>query len=221
MKTELLLLDGQGVIFNRPLKTFLDTMAKATGRSPELVRQLWHQELREPFWTGRIDEAMLWTRLTGGRVETDWARQLESLYRPGPAVARLPLWSAKVPVWVLSNHRTSWLLERLRRFELDQFLERVLVSDSLGFAKPDPRVFAAALDVCTHPERVLYVDDQLANIQAARTVGFEAVLADPADTWLSRIDEFIGIPGESPLDTRGSLRESKQLRIGPPAPTQK
>lgn len=63
--------------------------------------------------------------------------------------------------------------------ELEAFHARVL-SFELGAQKPDPRVYAAALDAAgVPPEACLFVDDGAANVAGARAAGLPAVLHAP------------------------------------------
>ncbi|WP_265521255.1 HAD family hydrolase [Oerskovia flava] len=55
-------------------------------------------------------------------------------------------------------------------------LRDVLVSGRVGLAKPDPRIFTAAVErFDLDPTRTLFVDDSPANVTAARQVGLHAV----------------------------------------------
>jgi FMN phosphatase YigB (HAD superfamily) len=62
-----------------------------------------------------------------------------------------------------------------RKIRLDLLFEHVLTSCQLGFAKPDPRSFAAACRVTgVPPARSLFVDDKERNVRAAAALGFRA-----------------------------------------------
>lgn len=55
-------------------------------------------------------------------------------------------------------------------------LEDVLVSGRVGLAKPDPRIFALAVErFGLDPARTVFVDDSAANVDAARTLGLHAL----------------------------------------------
>jgi len=55
----------------------------------------------------------------------------------------------------------------------------------VGYEKPDPRLFAHALDlVGARPERTLHVGDLYsADVVGARKAGIHALLLDPFDDW--------------------------------------
>ncbi len=91
--------------------------------------------------------------------------------------------SAGVACHLASNqdvHRASYMQERLGYADL---LDGAFYSCALGAAKPDPAYFAAVLDLLVlAPERVLLVDDNPANVAAARSLGLAA------ETWSCRED---------------------------------
>ena len=184
---ELLVLDGQGVVFNDPLAAFFDQVADATGQDRGAVLARWRDDVRDRAWRGAIGDRAMWSALIGGD-HRDWGARLEAAYAPGPAAPRLPGWAARVPVWLLTNHRTAWIEQRLERFGLRPWFSRVLVSDALGALKPEPSVFAPLLAHVRDPAAVLFVDDQQKNVTAAAALGLSAVLADPVGHWISDVE---------------------------------
>lgn len=190
---DLLVLDAQGVVFSNPWESFLDDLAAVSGRSAASVHRTWHEELHDDAWLGRLEEGELWRRLTGdpgGRER--WRPELEARYRLGAIAGRLEAWRHRVPIWILSNHRTDWLTARLARFGLLATFRRVLVSDAIGAMKPDPRAFDAVLAWGFDPGRVLFVDDQPRNVAVARRLGIRARVAGEPEGWLDEIDRMIG-----------------------------
>jgi putative hydrolase of the HAD superfamily len=63
-----------------------------------------------------------------------------------------------------------------REFEwIDRFDVRVW-SCQLGIVKPDPAIYRHTLGkLGVRPEEALFIDDKLANIEAARAVGMQAI----------------------------------------------
>ncbi len=192
---QLLLLDGQGVVFNNPFPAFLRALAAHTNQPEGVVWNRWYEQLRRPFWTGQMTERELWERLTEGLGETtDWRPLLESSYDYGPAAGHLEHWSRLVPVWLLSNHRGAWLRPRLERFGLAQYFERILVSDEVGEIKPDPAAFEPVLSAAD-PAMTLFVDDQRRNVRAAERAGLSGVHADKEHDWVRAVDQALGGQG--------------------------
>lgn len=81
----------------------------------------------------------------------------------------------------LSNFSALTYREMTQRYPVLTRLEGVLISGEVGITKPDPRIFGLCeqrfgLD----PERLVFIDDSPANVDAARTLGWDAVLfTDP------------------------------------------
>ena len=70
------------------------------------------------------------------------------------------------------EHRGRHMQETLGYADL---FDATFYSYELGVAKPDPGYFTAVLDRLDAPaDRVLFVDDNRANVEAARTVGLRA-----------------------------------------------
>ena len=169
----LLVLDGQGVVFNNPFPAFLADLGVRTGVGELEISSRWTDELRLPFWTGQLGEAAMWARLAPGISTTDLRQDLERRYAPGPMYDHVRRSTGRL--WLLSNHRGDWLRPRLERFALTERFERILVSDEQGAAKPSPEAFVDLLGA-----GCLYIDDLANNIEVARSLGIDALHVDAA-----------------------------------------
>lgn len=96
---------------------------------------------------------------------------------------------------------------------LRPYLSAVVDSAIAGYAKPDPRIFTHALEVCgARPERTLHVGDiYQADVAGARGAGIHAVLLDPYDDWTT-IDDCVRVPDVSAV---AELLEHARTRVGP------
>lgn len=197
----LLVLDGHGVVLTNPFLTFLDDLAIQTGQSLLQVRRLWHDRLRTPFWTGKLAEEELWRHLTGSEDGRHWRGSLEQRYEPGPAAGCLTRWAQMTPIWLLSNHHSAWLRPRLDRFELSGHFERIIVSDEIGVAKPEPSAFDAVLAHVRDPAEALFVDDRARNVDVALRLGIRAVHATETDGWVEKVDEILRCAAPQAIDS--------------------
>ena len=84
-------------------------------------------------------------------------------------------------VGVLSNWE-SWLVRMLTDLELDPLLDFAVVSGVLGYEKPDPRIYAAAIAAARVPAgEILHVGDSyVSDVHGAVSAGMSAVLLDRA-----------------------------------------
>ena len=87
-------------------------------------------------------------------------------------------------VFLLSNiYEKAWLhavreIER-QGYKVEDCFERTFLSYEMALAKPDPRIYQAVVDATgIVPEETLYYDDSRENIEAARKMGFDAVLVE-------------------------------------------
>lgn len=81
-----------------------------------------------------------------------------------------------IPLYGLTNlPAEKYPLLRQRLTFLECF-DAVIVSGSVGVAKPNPAIYTHLLDTCRlEPARTLYIDDVIANVEAGRALGLRAV----------------------------------------------
>ena len=110
-----------------------------------------------------------------------------------------------VTLGVVSNFE-PWLADILVLREIDHLFAAVAISGVLGVAKPDPRIFEAALaEAGAGPAATVHVGDQPANdVVAARAVGITPVL----------IDRFARYPEPDDAHRVGDLMELLKLLEG-------
>ncbi len=191
--TKLLVLDGQGVVFNSPFKKFLSSFAKNNRLDYEQVERRWEGRIRELAWRGLISDDQLWSGLADRKINVkETMLELSAGYEPGPAAKHLTSWSQTVPIWLLSNHRSAWLLPKLEAFGLGGAFDKLLISDSTGFIKPEPEAFRQLLHGVSSAQDILFIDDQLHNVQAAEALGCRAIFAAPGRPWLERVEAALG-----------------------------
>ncbi len=191
-KPKLLVLDGQGVVFDAPIKSFLLLFTRHNNLAYESVIGRWQDRLRHLAWTGAIEDEALWNELAGRKVDVKQTmRSLSASYRPGPVAKYLISWSRRVPIWLLSNHRSHWVLPQLDSLNLAGTFQQMLISDLTGIVKPDPNAFTQLLNGDVAAEDILFVDDQIHNARAADKLGLRTIHASPELPWVNEIDRSL------------------------------
>lgn len=90
-----------------------------------------------------------------------------------------------VKTCLLSN---SWANDYPRHEWADLF-DAVVISGEVGMRKPEPRIFAHALDLVGLPgESCVFIDDIEANILAARALGITGIHHRDADTTIAELE---------------------------------
>jgi HAD superfamily hydrolase (TIGR01509 family) len=86
---------------------------------------------------------------------------------------------------VVVSNSDGTAAQSLREQALLPFIDEVIDSHNVGHEKPDPRIFAAALERCgADPRRTLHVGDLYAvDVVGARAAGLHALLLDPFGDW--------------------------------------
>ncbi|MFC9435266.1 HAD family hydrolase [Nocardia sp. NPDC057030] len=80
---------------------------------------------------------------------------------------------------------------RMARVGLLDMVDAILLSCEVGYAKPDPRIYTAALRcVGADPTETLFIDDAPANVAAASSLGIHSHRHTNTNDTLARILEF-------------------------------
>ena len=71
----------------------------------------------------------------------------------------------------------SWSLKLRQRFGLESWIDHWFISGDLGLRKPSAEIYRLAADrLGIGPQDIVFVDDRLRNLDAAKAVGFSTVL---------------------------------------------
>ena len=150
-----------------------------------------HEQVREVLFTsgleteydgGAIDTANYLARLGDGIGKAvDEARWIASRLAGSAAdeavLAQVAALDAGLVLGVLTNNGTlmAQAIPHIVAPVYPRFEGRVLCSGALRMRKPDPAIFAHALDLLGwRAAETLFVDDSFANVQAARKTGLQA-----------------------------------------------
>ena len=85
-----------------------------------------------------------------------------------------------IPLALISNGNASYQRQKIERYRLASFFDTILIEEEFGVAKPDQRIFLAALDhlhVAAH-ETWMVGDDLMLDIAASQQLGIFAIWFD-------------------------------------------
>lgn len=100
----------------------------------------------------------------------------------GSVVVLRRLHGAQVPVCAMTNWSSELFPVAIERFGFLRLFEHVVVSGTVGVAKPNPAIYAHAEGLIgREPEQIVFVDDKPANVEAAVARGWDGIrFAGPA-----------------------------------------
>jgi len=147
---------------------FSNAIAERARAFPEFAREL-----------HLFDER--WVETIGGPIEENVA-----LLRRLKAAGR--------PVYGLSNFASVKFAVAQRMYDFLREFDVCVVSGHVGVVKPDPRIYRILFErIGRRPEELLFIDDSLSNVEAARALGMAAIHYLP------------GVDLERELKARGAL----------------
>jgi putative hydrolase of the HAD superfamily len=93
------------------------------------------------------------------------------------ALEALAALKPRVRIGIVSNNLLDEQQNKIRLCRFEPYIEALVVSETVGVAKPDPAIFAHALAAlsCEPDEAVMVGDSWAADIEGARAAGIRAV----------------------------------------------
>lgn len=180
---ETLLFDLGGVVLGIDFGRVFAHWAQAAGMAPqEVARRFEFGDDYLRHERGELDDAGFFraaSRAAGlgldvRQMADGWSRIFTG---PVPGMSdMLARLSPRWPLYLFSNtnpaHHVQW--SQAFAAEIAPF-RRLFLSHELGVRKPEPQAFRAVADaIGTPPERILFFDDTLVNVEGARAVGMPA-----------------------------------------------
>jgi YjjG family noncanonical pyrimidine nucleotidase len=201
MKYEWLLLDADGTLFDydRAEAMALDRTFRELGHDYRPAYATAYRRINGAIWRefeqGRITQARLRTRrfellFQEAGFESDAERfsqqYLENLamgteLMPG-AQEVLSTLHGRIGLALITNGLQDVQRPRLARSTIGHYLDPVIISEEVGFSKPDARIFQAAFEATGHPrkEDVLMVGDSLtSDIRGGNNFGIDTCWFNP------------------------------------------
>jgi epoxide hydrolase-like predicted phosphatase len=195
-----LLIDYGGVLTTDVFESFA-AFCRAEGLDPATVRDLFRTEAAARDLLGEFEEGAI----TAGDFEARFAPMLgiadhegliERLFggmAPDEAMvgAVAAARRAGVRTGLVSN---SWGEDGYDRTRFGELFDVLVISGELGVRKPQPEIYALAVERLGRPaERCVFVDDLPGNLKPAAALGMATVLhRDPGAT-IPRLEALLGV----------------------------
>lgn len=180
MTVKAILFDFGGVLVLSDGYPQRDLWEQRLGMEPgELPSRLFDSEQISSALVGQISVEEMWVGF-GATLGLDAAesRKLSEDFFVGEylnqeLIAFAQSLRSRYRVAILSNAWTNARPLFTEWYHLDAVFDPLIISAEVGLAKPDPRIYHLAAErVGARPDEVVFLDDSLMNIEAAREVGF-------------------------------------------------
>lgn len=214
MSIRAVLFDFGGVLVQSFNPSGREKWEKRLGYPPHgLARAVFDSDIALLATLGRVNEQAIWERL--GKLHQLSAEELTQL--------QIDFWSGdwldtnlinfitslrpSYKTAILSNAWTGAREMFVQRYHLDQYVDLMVISSEVSLAKPDPRIYQLTVDrLGVRPEEIIFVDDILENVKAARQVGLVGLHYRTTSQLLPEIRGLIDSQTNLPGETRGEIR---------------
>ncbi|MEW6299151.1 MAG: HAD family phosphatase [Thermodesulfobacteriota bacterium] len=79
-------------------------------------------------------------------------------------------------VVVVTNDGREFIVHRIKRFGLKEFVDCFIVSCFVHHRKPEPQIYQMALDITqVEPQEVVYIDDQALFVEVGQSLGLNGI----------------------------------------------
>jgi HAD superfamily hydrolase (TIGR01549 family) len=80
-------------------------------------------------------------------------------------------------ICLVANNVRSWVIKKLKKYNIDKFFNEIIISSDIGIRKPDPRIFTYALKkINSKPEECIFISDELnEDLTGAKILGIKTV----------------------------------------------
>ncbi len=193
-----ILFDFGGVLAEEGFREGLRAIAKRNGLDPEDFYRISSDLVYQTgYITGRCDEHFYWNALrekTGVKGEDqEFKDEILKRFKLRPKIMAAvgEIKSSGFIVALLSD-QTNWLDELDQRTPFRHHFDYVFNSFHVGKTKRNSSIFR---DICNllgvRPEEALFVDDNLENVERARSQGIKAIHFKGSREFKIELDEFV------------------------------
>lgn len=96
-----------------------------------------------------------------------------------------------IKIFAVNNEGRELNAFRIKEYKLLELFDAFISSCFVHVRKPDPAIFAMAVDVSqTLPEKILFIDDRLMFVEVAQSIGIHAIHHQELDTTKTLLKKF-------------------------------
>jgi putative hydrolase of the HAD superfamily len=189
-----LFFDLGNVLISLDTGKFVQKMESLSGLGSEQLRAGFAGDLVPRYECGLLDTSefleqlcgRLGVRITQNDFAAVWTCLFcEDLLVPENLIRKL---ARNYPLWALSNTNKMHFEFIRSHYRFLDYFQGWILSYEVGAAKPDPAIFLHGLErTGIRADEALFIDDQMANIEAARHLGIDSIHFESADALIDEL----------------------------------
>lgn len=152
----------------------------------KLPKESKYEEIRanyELLATGKLSESSFWEKIYPNMPMGFQDEFVNSFLLEKDSKSVLEELSLDYSLGILSDNVVRWSNFFLKKYDLCDFFDFVVISAEVGFAKPTVEIYKKYLELSKlQPFEILFIDDKLENLKVANDLGMKTVLFDRSDS---------------------------------------
>ena len=202
---DVVIFDLGNVLIDLDYPKIIQEFKKVARKNQDNIRKLvMDSKVLIKFETGQIDpdrfhsavNQILDTNLEEEEFEQIWNSVLKSVTKE--RMDKVLEIGKKYDTYILSNTNItheiafeSMIMEATGKESIREFVKEAYLSHELGMRKPNQDIYEFVIDdISNYPSRMLFLDDRLDNIEAARLAGMKAIQVFDPDKQLNELFGF-------------------------------
>ncbi len=194
MKIKAVVFDFGNVIINIDFKLIYRTFAKFTSKSEAYIeKQITENQLFRRYESGQFTDnefreiirQTLGFPLSDAEIDKSWNAVLLDI--PAERIDLIKKIRQKYPIYLLSNTNNihikasnDYLKKEHGISHLNQLFDHLFLSYEMNMWKPDDEIYHSVLNkLKLQAHEVLFLDDNLKNIESANAIGIQTILVEP------------------------------------------
>jgi glucose-1-phosphatase len=205
MKFKAVVFDFGNVIINIDIPRTYQSFATITGKNKELIeKQFTEYQLFRRYETGQFEDdefreivrQVLGFPLSDKEINDAWNSILLDI--PEERIHLISAIRQKYPIYLLSNTNhihiqasNCYIKKKFNGEKLSDWFDKLYLSYEMGLWKPEKAIYQTVInDLKMSPNGVLFIDDNIANIESAKGMGIQTILVEPTKSINHYFSEF-------------------------------
>lgn len=187
---QIVVLDVGGILATNLSPQLWLALGELSNTTSEQLYSSYKSEISRRLWSGEISELHFWQWLEQFHIKLslpERSKLITDALQPMIALDNIKQWSQLAEIHIMSNHLQSWIQPILSPYQ--HYFKAIHVSDQYGLVKPNLEWFKLLDKQFEDADNIWFVDDSSHNIDAAKSIGWQTILGDEEQHWITILTE--------------------------------